>query len=182
LQANEVIKLIVGGEGTLTGRLLAFDAWKTKFRELKLEKDKTCPICGENPTITEMLSDEQMGAFCGINLKSEEEPVPEIAPLELKARLDSGEGIKVIDIREPHELAIAKFVHNGNAARPIPEGQLSRRRDELGKLAVIICKEGKKSVRAIRELREAGFEGELFNLKDGINGWAREVDKALPTY
>jgi adenylyltransferase/sulfurtransferase len=182
LQANEVIKLIVGGGNALTGRLLTFDAWRMKFRELKIEKDDNCPICGKNPSITELASDEEMGEFCGLNLKQQEEPVSEIAPLELKERLDKGEGIKIIDIREPHEIAIAKFTYKNYAARPIPEGQLARRSDELSKLAVILCKEGKKSIRAIRELREVGYKGELFNLKDGINGWAREVDRSLAVY
>jgi len=181
LQASEVIKLIVGGGTTLAGRLLTFDAWKMKFRELKIEKDDNCPICGKNPTITELASDEQMGQFCGLNIK-QEEPVEGITPIELKERLDKGEAIKIIDIREPHEIAIVKFIYKNYAANPIPEGQLSRRREELGELAVILCKEGKKSIRAIRELREAGYEGKLFNLKDGINGWAREIDGSLPVY
>jgi adenylyltransferase/sulfurtransferase len=102
--------------------------------------------------------------------------------LELKTRLDSGEEMKIIDIREPHEIAIVKFVYKDYVARAIPEGQLSRRRDELGQLAVILCKEGKKSIRAIRELREVGYAGELYNLKDGINGWARDVDRSMPVY
>jgi len=182
LQANEVIKLIVGGGDVLTGRLLTLDAWKMKFRELKLGKDINCPICGENPTITGLLSEDQMGAFCGLNIKREEEPVPEITPLELKARLDNGDGIGIIDIREPHEIAIVKFIYKDYAARAIPEGQLARRRDELGELTAILCKEGKKSIRAIRNLHEAGYKGGLLNLKDGINGWAREVDQTMPVY
>jgi adenylyltransferase/sulfurtransferase len=182
LQANEVIKLIVGGGAPLTGRLLTFDSWKMKFRELKIEKDPNCPICGKNPTITELASDEQMGAFCGLKKKQDEMSVQEIAPLELKEKLDKGETIKIIDIREPHERAIVKFVYGTYTAQAIPEGQLSRRRDELTETAVIICKEGKKSVRAIRELYENGYKGTLLNLKDGINGWARKVDQTLPTY
>jgi adenylyltransferase/sulfurtransferase len=182
LQANEVIKLIVGGEGTLIGRLLTFDAWRMRFRELKLERDAACPICGDNPTITEMESDDAICEFCGMNPKPEEEPIMEITALELKERLDAGEDIAVIDIREPHERAIAKFVYKDTAARAIPEGQLVRRQGELGRISVLLCKEGKKSVRAIRELREAGYAGVLYNLKDGINGWARGVDSTLPVY
>ena len=182
LQACEVIKLIVGGADTLAGRLLTLDAWKMKFRELKIEKNADCPVCGENPTITELESDEQMQIFCGLNLAPDEEPVQEITPLELKKRLDNGEEIKIIDIREPHEIAIVKFVYGEFAARVIPEGQLVRRREELAELSVIICKEGKKSIRAIRELREANYNGNLLNLKDGINGWARDVDQTFPIY
>jgi adenylyltransferase/sulfurtransferase len=182
LQANEVIKLIVGGGNSLTGRLLTFDSWKMKFRELKIEKDPNCPICGKNPTITELASDEQMGAFCGIKKKQDEVVVPEIAAVELKEKLDRNENIKIIDIREPHERAIVKFIYGNYTAQAIPEGQLVRRQDELGGLAVILCKEGKKSVRAIRELYENNYKGSLFNLKDGINGWAKNVDQSLPVY
>jgi adenylyltransferase/sulfurtransferase len=123
-----------------------------------------------------------MSAFCGVSLRQEDEPVPAITPRELKERLDNGEGMKIIDIREPHERAIVKFAYKDYAARAIPEGQLVRRCDELGELTVILCKEGKKSIRAIRELRESGYEGKLLNLKDGINGWARDVDRTLPVY
>ncbi|MDR0220101.1 MAG: molybdopterin-synthase adenylyltransferase MoeB [Lachnospiraceae bacterium] len=183
LQANEVIKLIIGADSNpLVGRLLAFDAWKMRFRELKLEKDANCPICGEHPTITELASDEQICEFCGMGQKQEEDPIPEIAPLELKERLDSGEALKIIDIREPHERAIVKFIYKDSTAQAIPEGQLVRRQEELGDSAVILCKEGKKSIRAIRELRENDCKCLLFNLKDGINGWAREVDPSLPVY
>jgi adenylyltransferase/sulfurtransferase len=182
LQANEVIKLIIGGGAPLTGRLLTFDAWKMKFRELKIEKDPNCPICGKNPTITELLSDEQMGAFCGLKKKQDEAAIPEITAVELKEKLDKGESVKVIDIREPHERAIVKFVYKDYAAQAIPEGQLVRRQEELGGIAVILCKEGKKSIRAIRELYENGYKGSLFSLKDGINGWAKDVDQTLPTY
>jgi adenylyltransferase/sulfurtransferase len=183
LQANEVIKLIIGGGcALLTGRLLTFDAWKMKFRELKIEKDPNCPICGKNPAITELLSDEQMGAFCGLKKKQDEVVVPEITAVELKEKLEKGEGIKVIDIREPHERAIAKFVCKDDTAQAIPEGQLVRRQEELGGVAVILCKEGKKSIRAIRELYENGYKGSLFSLKDGINGWAKDVDQSLPVY
>lgn len=181
LQANEVIKLIIGGGYNLSGRLLTFDAWKMKFRELKLEKDKNCPICGENPIITELESEENFCTFCNGGNHSEE-PIQAITPLELKERLDSGDIIKIIDIREPHERAISKFAYKDYQAQYIPEGQLVRRSEELGKTAVILCKEGKKSIRAIRELRENDYQGELFNLKDGINGWAKEVDKTLAIY
>jgi adenylyltransferase/sulfurtransferase len=182
LQANEVIKLIVGGGNPLIGRLLTLDSWRMKFRELKLSKNEACPICGKNPTITELASDEQMGAFCGINKKKDDDVIHEIAALELQERLDKGEGIKIIDIREPHERAIVKFAYKNYTAQAIPEGQLVRRQDELQPVSVILCKEGKKSIRAIRELGEAGYKGKLLSLKDGINGWARDVDQSLPTY
>lgn len=191
IQAAEVIKLIVGGGlsggsgpsagggGGLLGRLLLFDAWKMKFRELKLEKDPGCPVCGKNPSIHELIDYEQ---FCGLkrNASEAEEPVETITALDLKARLDAGEQIQLIDTREPHERAIAVFP----GAKPVPLGQMTRRIDEFDETvdAVFICKIGKRSVFAIQALREAGYKGRLLNLEDGVNAWARDVDKNLPQY
>jgi adenylyltransferase/sulfurtransferase len=190
IQANEVIKLIVGGNGgsvgggtngsdanTLIGRLLLFDAWQMKFRELKLDKDPACPICGANPTIHELIDYEQ---FCGLKKDKPEEPVETITAKELKERLDSNKPVQIIDTREPHERAIAKFPN----AKAIPLGQMVRRMDEFDPNvdAVFICKIGQRSIFAIRALQGAGYKGRLLNLKDGINAWAREVDKSLPTY
>jgi adenylyltransferase/sulfurtransferase len=177
LQANEVIKLIVGGGDSLVGRLLLFDAWKLKFRELKLDKDPHCPICGSNPTIHELIDYEQ---FCGLKKNEDEAPVDTITAKELKARFDNNDALQIIDIREPHEQAIARFPH----AKAIPLGQMARRIDEFDPAidAVFICKIGQRSVFAIRALREAGYKGRLFNLKDGVNAWAREIDPSLPIY
>jgi adenylyltransferase/sulfurtransferase len=191
IQANEVIKLIVGANGgsvgtssdgsdapnSLIGRLLLFDAWQMKFRELKLDKDPACPICGANPTIHELIDYEQ---FCGLKKDKPEEPVETITAKDLKERLDSGKPVQIIDTREPHERAIAKFP----GAKAIPLGQMVRRMDEFDPNvdAVFICKIGQRSVFAIRALRDAGYKGRLLNLKDGINAWAREVDKSLPVY
>jgi adenylyltransferase/sulfurtransferase len=177
LQANEVIKLIVGGGDSLVGRLLLFDAWKLKFRELKLDKDPHCPICGSNPTIHELIDYEQ---FCGLKKNDDEVPIDTITAKELKARFDNNDPLQIIDIREPHERAIAKFPN----AKAIPLGQMVRRIDEFDPAidAVFICKIGQRSVFAIRALREAGYKGRLFNLKDGVNAWARDVDNSLPVY
>ncbi|GHV75770.1 molybdenum cofactor biosynthesis protein MoeB [Spirochaetia bacterium] len=177
IQANEVIKLIVGGGDSLTGRLLLFDSWKMKFRELKLDKDPQCPICGKEPTIHELIDYEQ---FCGLKKSTTEEPVETITATELKQRLDENEPIQIIDTREPHERAIVKFPE----AKAIPLGQMARRIDEFDPAidAVFICKIGQRSIFAIRALREAGYTGRLLNLKDGINAWAREVDTSLPVY
>ncbi|MDR1596800.1 MAG: molybdopterin-synthase adenylyltransferase MoeB [Treponema sp.] len=177
IQANEVIKLIVGGGDSLTGRLLLFDAWKMKFRELKLDKDPHCSICGRSPSIHELIDYEQ---FCGLKKSDAQEPVETITAAELKDRLDKDDPIQIIDTREPHERAIVKFPR----AKVIPLGQMVRRIDEFdpGIDAVFICKIGQRSVFAIRALREAGYSGRLLNLKDGINAWAREVDTSLPVY
>jgi adenylyltransferase/sulfurtransferase len=179
IQAGEVIKLIAGEslKGTLIGRLLLFDQWRMKFRELKLDKDPDCPICGSNPSIHELIDYEQ---FCGLKPEKQEFAYDTIQPLELKARLDAGENLQIIDIREPHEKAIAKFP----GAKSMPLGQVKRRSPEFDPLidTVFICKIGTRSVFAIRALRETGYSGRIFNLADGINGWARDVDKSLPRY
>jgi adenylyltransferase/sulfurtransferase len=184
IQANEVIKLLVGSTElsnntaeTLVGRLLLFDAWKMSFRTLKVDKDPRCPVCGENPSIHELIDYEQ---FCGLKKQAGEELVETITAGELKARIDNNEPLQIIDIREPHERAIVKFPN----AKPIPLGQMERRMDEFdpAKDAVFICKIGQRSVFAIRALREAGYKGRLLNLKDGYNAWAKEVDTSLPVY
>lgn len=179
IQANEIIKLIVGGGHPLMGRLLTLDAWKMKFRELKLEKNPDCPICGKNPSITE-LEEYDYEEFCGLKKQEEDEPVEAIEAKVLKKRLDAGEKIMIIDVREPHERAIVKFPD----AKVIPIGQLARRQNELNPDidTVFICKEGKRSILAINTLREAGYKGKMYNLKDGINTWAKEVDKSMPQY
>jgi adenylyltransferase/sulfurtransferase len=184
IQANEVVKLIVGSSEfssnsaeSLTGRLLLFDAWKMRFRTLKVDKDPQCPVCGENPSIRELIDYEQ---FCGLKKKAAEDPVEIITAKELKARMDKADPLQIIDIMEPHERAIAKFP----SAKPIPLGQMARRIDEFDERidAVFICKIGQRSVFAIRALREAGYKGRLLNLRDGFNAWAREVDRSLPVY
>lgn len=180
IQANEVIKLIVGGGEPLIGRLVTFDSWHMKWRELKVCKDPDCPVCGKNPTITE-LEEYDYEDFCGIKQQEEEnEAVEGIEAKELKRRLDEGEKITLIDVREPHERAIVKFLD----AKAIPIGQLARRQNELDPNVdtVFICKEGKRSILAVNTLREAGYTGKMFNLKDGTNAWARDVDPSFPKY
>jgi adenylyltransferase/sulfurtransferase len=177
IQANEVIKLIVGGGNSLIGRLLIFDAWRMKFRELKLSKEPNCPVCGKSPSITELIDYEE---FCGLKKNHDEKPIETITATDLKARLDSGEEIQLIDIREPHERAIVKFP----GAIIMPLGQLQRRINELNPNidAVFLCKIGQRSILGIRALEEAGYTGRLLNLQDGLNAWAREVDKNMPIY
>lgn len=180
IQANEIIKLIIGGGHSLVGRLLHFDAWSMKFRELKLEKNPDCPICGKNPTITQLDSIDYE-AFCGLKKKEEEDaPIQSVEPKELKRRIDAGEKLNIVDIREPHERAIVKFP----GALVIPIGQLERRQDELDPSVdtIFICKEGKRSILAIHTIQEAGFKGPVFNLRGGINGWSQDVDPTVPQY
>ena len=180
LQANEVIKLIVGGGKNLIGRVLSFDAWNLRWRELKIHKNENCPICGKNRTITE-IEDFDYEDFCGITRqKEEEQKVESIEPKELKRRIDEGEKVTIVDVREPHERAIAKFPE----AIVIPIGQLERRKKELDESVdtVFVCKEGKRSILAVNALREAGYTGPAYNLRGGTNAWAEEVDKSFPKY
>ena len=177
IQAAETIKLIVGGAKPLIGRFLVFDAWRMSFRELKLAKDPNCPVCGENPTIRELIDYEQ---FCGFKKNQESEPIETITAIELKKRLDKGDKVQFIDIREPHERAIVKFP----GAVVMPLGQLARRMEELDPAvdAVFLCKIGQRSILGIKTLREAGYKGRLLNLEDGLNAWARDVDNTMPVY
>lgn len=178
IQANEVIKLIIDKGKPLIGRLLLIDALNMKFRELKLKKDSKCPICGDNPTITEPIDYE---FFCGLKKPEEEEiQVDEIEPLDLKARFDAGDDIQIIDMREPHELVMGKLPNT----KAIPFGQVIRRKDELNPNidTVFVCKIGVRSILAIRALKEAGYTGNLFNLRDGINGWANDIDPSIIQY
>lgn len=177
IQANEVIKIIVDGGDSLIGRLLIFDAWRMKFHELKLTKDSNCPVCGKEPSIKELIDYEE---FCGLKKAQDEKLVETITATELKTRLDNKEEIQLIDIREPHERAIVKFPD----AIVMPLGQLERRINELNPDidAVFLCKIGQRSILGIRALQDAGYTGRLLNLQDGLNAWAREVDKDMPIY
>lgn len=180
VQANEIIKLIIGGGEPLIGRLVTFDSWRMKWREYKVCKDESCPVCGKNPTITELTAFDYED-FCGLKQAEEEsEAVEAMEAKELKRRMDAGEPITIIDVREPHERAIVKFPD----AKVIPIGQLARRQDELNPEidTVFVCKEGKRSILAVTTLREAGYKGRCFNLKDGIHAWAKDVDPSFPVY
>ena len=180
MQAIEAIKLIVGIGEPIIGKLIHFDALKMKFREFKLRKDPKCPVCSENPTITELIDYDQ---FCGIpQAKAEEEAeahVPAISATELKAKLDRGDRFVLVDVREPFEYDICRIP----GSRLIPLGQLPSRMSELDSADEIVlqCKSGVRSARALKLLQEAGF-GKLSNLDGGIAAWADQVDPSVPKY
>lgn len=181
LQATETIKLILGIGEPLIGRLLLYDALQMRFEEVKLRKNPKCPVCGENPTVTQLIDYE---AFCGMPAHDREDGSGlasewEITPRELKERLERGERIVIVDVREPHEWDIAHI----EGARLIPLGELAARVHELDSADQIVlhCKTGARSARALEFLRGIGFR-KLKNLKGGINAWAREVAPRLPTY
>ena len=179
IQANETIKIILGADGILVNRLLLFDAWAMKFRELKLRKDPECPVCGENPTIKELIDYE---AFCGLNPNQQAEPpqLEEITAIELKRRLDSGNDIQIIDVREPHEYEISRLP----GTKLIPLSQVVNRMNEIdpARETVFHCKGGVRSAKAIEALKAAAFPGRLINLKGGITAWSDEVDASVPKY
>ncbi|HWT02229.1 MAG TPA: molybdopterin-synthase adenylyltransferase MoeB [Pyrinomonadaceae bacterium] len=181
IQANETIKLILGSEGTLINRLLLFDAWRMRFRELKLRKDPACPVCGENATIRELIDYEE---FCGLRPPAqevkEERKLEEITAAELKARLDRGDDLQVIDVREQNEYEIARLP----GTKLIPLGQVTSRMSEIdpARETIVHCKGGVRSAKAIEALTEAGFKGKLVNLKGGIAAWSDEVDPSVPKY
>ena len=181
IQANETIKLILGAPDALINRLLMFDAWQMKFREFKIRKDPQCPICGENPTIKELIDYEE---FCGLrqdpaaaNVKPELE---EVSATELKQRLGQEKDLQVIDVREPNEFEIARIP----GSRLIPLGQVVSRMNEIDptKETVVHCKAGVRSAKAIAELKKAGFSGRLINLRGGITAWSNDVDPSVPRY
>ncbi len=178
LQAMETIKLILGTGQPLAGRLLLFDALGMRFRELRLRKNPACPVCGEHRTIHELIDYEE---FCGIR-GEEVAPVttgiPEIAPSELKSRLDQGDEIFILDVREPHEYQICNL-----QGHLIPLGELPQRVNELDSSREIVahCRSGKRSADAVQFLLQAGFR-KIWNLKGGILAWSDEVDSSLPKY
>ena len=179
IQATEILKLALGKGSSLIGRLMLFNALDMKFRELKLRKDPKCPVCGPNPTVTELIDYEM---FCGI----QPEPVnpganpDEVSLQEMKKALDTPSlGSKVIDVREPDEQQIARI-----AGVPlVPLSTLPQRFTDLDPNVqyYIHCKSGVRSLKALRFLREQGFKY-VKSVKGGINGWSDEIDPAVPKY
>ena len=182
IQATETIKLLLGIGEPLVGRLLLIDTLAMRFRTLKVRKNPDCPVCGDPPTQTELIDYE---AFCGLpsrsaNGQTSESDVPEMTVGELKARMDRGEAPFVLDVRKPFEREIASL---GAPQIPLDEldgrlGELAAHRDEE---VVVHCKSGARSAKAVRKLREAGFE-KAINLKGGILAWSREIDPSVPEY
>jgi adenylyltransferase/sulfurtransferase len=165
IQANEALKLILGIGEHLNGKILHVDSLYLTSRILKVERSRNCPICGSNPTITDV-EDFDYEEFCGLKT-NDEIPVEGFTPEELAKKIDNGDPMTIVDVREPHERAILRFPN----AIVIPIGQLARRQKELdpNKDTVFICKQGKRSVLAINTLREAGYTGPLYNLKGGVD-------------
>jgi adenylyltransferase/sulfurtransferase len=179
IQAVETIKLIIGRGDNLTGRLLQLDGLKMRFQEYALVKNPRCPVCGATPSITETIDYE---TFCGGG--DEHHPaaaaIPEMRPADLRKKMDAGETVSLVDVREPHEWDISSI-----GGYRIPLGEFAARIAELdaekGKDIVIYCRDGIRSAKAVYLLAQAGFRS-VWNLEGGINSWADEVDPTMPRY
>lgn len=180
LQATEAIKALIGLGETLSGRLLLFDALGLKFRELKLQKDPDCPVCGPNPTVTELIDYEQ---FCGVQLMPEECCTIgewDLTAKELDQRLqEDGAPPVLLDVREPHEAMICQIA----GSKLMPLSQLPELVNQLDTEDehVVYCHVGLRSMEALRFLRTCGFE-KVKNLAGGITGWATLIEPEMPVY
>jgi molybdopterin/thiamine biosynthesis adenylyltransferase/rhodanese-related sulfurtransferase len=179
IQAVETIKLIIGKGDNLIGRLLHLDGLTMRFQEFALSKNPQCPVCGANPSITEPVDYEM---FCGGGDESHEVvgAIPEMRPNELRKKLEAGEPVVLVDVREPHEWDISSI-----GGHRIPLGEFSARIAELDaekdKHIVVYCRDGIRSAKAAYLLEQVGFR-DVWNLEGGINSWADEVDPTMPIY
>jgi sulfur-carrier protein adenylyltransferase/sulfurtransferase len=180
IQATEALKLLLDIGDSLSGRLLLYNALDMSFDFVKLRKNPNCKVCSSNPEVTELIDYEE---FCGVPAHEDDEGSAgegwDISATDLAKRMNEGNHVHLIDVREPHELEIS---HLDNADL-IPLGQLASRLSELDSAEeiVLFCKSGTRSTRALELLASAGFR-KMKNLKGGINAWAREVDPSLPVY
>jgi adenylyltransferase/sulfurtransferase len=176
LQTTEAVKIILGIGEVLSGRFLLFDSLALTFREMKLSKDETCPVCGKTPTIKNLID---YNSFCGVFPQALDRPGYSITIQELKERLNYGEHLTIVDIREPFELFIAKFP----GAIHIPRTEIHDRFTELNPEAeiILICRTGARSAEVRDFLIEKGFK-QPKNLTGGIRRWAEEIDTSLPVY
>ncbi|HVM48088.1 MAG TPA: molybdopterin-synthase adenylyltransferase MoeB [Candidatus Acidoferrum sp.] len=179
VQATEVLKLAVGIGSPLLNRLLLFNALDMKFREVKLRRDPECPVCGERPTITELID---YAAFCGSAPETSTAALDldEVTVQDLKEALDNPQlGIKVLDVRELAEQAIARI----DGVPLLPMSTLPQRLGELDPNAryYLHCHSGVRSLRAARYLREHGFR-HVKSVKGGISAWSNEIDRSVPKY
>jgi adenylyltransferase/sulfurtransferase len=180
IQATEAIKLILGKGEPLIGRLLLVDALSMRFRELKLRKNPECPVCGPNPTVTALIDYEH---FCGIEPESKEEKtlkngIPQLTVKELKRRMDAGEDVFVLDVREPYEYQIANI-----GGTLIPQNDVPQRLKEIDREREIVvqCRSGARSQRIAEYLKQAGYP-RVVNLAGGILAWSDEIDPKVQKY
>jgi adenylyltransferase/sulfurtransferase len=180
IQATEVIKLILGKGESLIGRLLLVDALSMRFRELKLRKNPECPVCGQNPTVTELIDYQH---FCGIVPETPQEAsvkngIPQLSVKDLKRRIDAGEDVYILDVREPYEYRIAQI-----GGKLIPQTDVPNRLAEIDRDREIIvqCRSGVRSQRIAEFLKQQGYP-RVVNLAGGILAWADEIDPKMQKY
>jgi adenylyltransferase/sulfurtransferase len=180
IQATEVIKLILGKGESLIGRLLLVDAFTMRFRELKLHKNSECPVCGSNPTVTQLIDYQH---FCGIVPETPKEKavkngIPQLAVKELKRRIDAGEDVYILDVREPYEYKIAQI-----GGKLIPQNDVPNRLAEIDRNREVIvqCRSGVRSQRIAEYLKQQGYP-RVVNLAGGILAWADEIDPKMQKY
>lgn len=180
MQAIEAIKLLAGIGDPLVGRLIHFDALKTRFREFRLRPDPACPVCSDSPSITELVD---YAGHCqrtdSTNAMTTESDIPEISVEDLKARMDRNDDFVLLDVRESFEREIATIP----GAIHIPLGEIPARFGELDSASEIVihCRSGVRSANALEFLRDAGFS-KLWNLEGGILAWSERVDPSVPVY
>jgi adenylyltransferase/sulfurtransferase len=190
IQATEAIKLILGNGEPLIGRFLIYDALRMRFRELKLRRDPDCPVCGDHPTVRALIDYEQFcGVPSGVTSPAADAATSEsgdsrasktdMTPRELKAALDRGDQLVILDVREPQEWQIARI----DGAVLIPLGEVPQRYGEIDKYQLVVCqcRSGIRSAKAAAFLRSVGFE-RVVNLTGGILRWSDEVDPSQPKY
>ena len=181
IQATEAIKLILGRGDTLVGRLIRYSAMDMTFKSFKLRRDPGCPVCGDSPTITELIDYEQ---FCGMRGEEsttvirEDGAIPEISVTQLKAMLDAGEDFGLIDVREPHEHEICHI----DGAELIPLGTVPAQLEDFDpdRKYIVHCKMGGRSAQAVAVMRAAGLDAT--NVAGGILAWADQVDPSIAKY
>ena len=182
--ATETIKLILGQGEPLIGRLMLYDSLRMQFRDVRIRKDPNCELCGENPSITELIDYE---AFCAVELPTPSGQSPEdfnaaaveISAADLKSIIESGQSMTLLDVREPHEWEINRI----DPARLTPLSKFEQFISELNREDEIYlyCYKGKRSLTALKQLQEHGFKN-LHSLAGGIDKWAEEVDPSMPRY
>jgi adenylyltransferase/sulfurtransferase len=185
MQATEAIKLVLGIGEPLVGRLLLYDALAMSFDIMKVRKNPNCPVCGDHPTLTELIDYEQ---FCGVpahdqsafNDGSGVAQIPTIGVKGLKERLDAGEDLVIVDVREPHEREISKIEED---TLFIPKGDVMARLDEIPRdvPVIVYCRSGIRSGEVVQWLMGSGYTN-VTNLLGGVNAWAKQIDPSLPVY
>jgi adenylyltransferase/sulfurtransferase len=176
IQATEAVKLILGSGQPLIGRLLHYDALGMTFREFKVRRNPKCPICGDQPTIKQLIDYEQ---FCGVGIAASGSADGEMTVEDLKRRIDRGEDLFILDVRNPEEFRIGRIP--GSTLIPLPDLPQRVRELDAGREIIVHCKSGMRSTKAVNFLRDQGFKN-LRNLKGGILAWSEKIDPSVPKY